>query len=86
MKNYNNTIENAQNWMFNNGYTPEEIYETGMRLGELSVEIELWTETNNAEKLNAAKRELTEITSRIQNGMEFYEAIRQESIEYNAAA
>ncbi|MBQ6987127.1 MAG: hypothetical protein IJQ25_09090 [Oscillibacter sp.] len=86
MKNINTTIENAQNWMLNNGYTPEDIYETGMRLGELSVEIELYTETNNAEKLTAAKQELADITSRIQNGMAFYEAIRQESIEYNAAA
>ena len=85
MKNYTTTIENAQNWMANNGFTPESAYEIEMRLGELSVEIELYTETNSAEKLAAAEQELADITSRIENGMGFYEAIRQESIEYAAA-
>lgn len=65
--------------------TTEITYETEMRLGELSAEIELWTEKNNREKLAACEKELAEILAGIENGQKFYEALIAEIKAYNAA-
>ena len=64
----------------------EELFDIEMRLAELDVEIELYTELGKVEKLEAAKLELAELLEQIgPDAQEYYDALLEDIRLYNAA-